>query len=1062
MEYKEITDPDFYDIQNKYEFRHKKTSDEMVCDQDKKFELQPHQKAIQNFIHPNTIYNSILLYHKTGTGKTCSAISIAENFKNIFDKIYVISSESISNSFKDELIGFDKPKCAMDEYITSEERDKNDYKSAKKKVKQKYEFITYQVLVHKVFGYKGTGFKEPTLKKVDNSVIIVDEAHNLYIEPEEGEKKPIDALITLLWRSKNVKLVLATATPMQNTAQEIISYINLLHLNDKRIAVTEVYNESKIKFEKDKITNKTEKFIKESLKGYVSFVDHDKKTFAKRKDHEVVCVMKDEQLKGYKESLKEDTGFRSKSKQTSLLVFPENYTNKKTEWFNDLKRYSIKYYKLLKKIKKQDGTIFIYTRFVENSGLNILNKILSHNGYKTALITGNFDNKAKKQLEIFNSKENINGSKIKILLGSDTLKEGVTLKNVRNVHILHPHENLNRTEQIIGRAIRHCSHIDLPEKDRLVNVYMYYAIPEEADIESTDQIIHEIALKKQTEIDQVEEILKEIAWDCQLNNGEKCEAPELGEVNYDTYMYHQVNPVQLVPIKKSIIDLLTKFKVLTLHQHLSQLPYEKERIYDAIAQMIEYKELITINGKDGYLIHLNNYYLFQDIQKDIDIPYLHRIYDTNLTRIALPIITTENKNPEKGNQLKFMENYGNSCYVDTLLYILFAIPNQYITENILNKKNFKIANGCTKQNRSIIQNNLIKLAENMRSGKIESCINFKNIIKKCFLKKYETLQNDIENNLQSDPVDLLIWFIDTFQLGDIFNVSIITKEKQKLAKEIKKPYYVINVVRQGHNPFIESNIDNKQLSGIICNDDPTISDYGHYTAFILYQNEWYFYDDLKTSIEYVGTFEDLFSHEYNPEEYGVLFFYKSISISNGSNESNDSNDSNESNGSNGSNEIKSKCTKLNPGPPCADTHYEKQNKKGETCCYKKPTKSVKKAPMEQKVIKPSEKYRGMIENDIFKIIKPSETQKDIKKIPRGSSCRKDSKNHSITKLIKIAEKLGIVKKDDYEEVYKNDKVIIEADGSPKLKIKNINMKKQIDYLCNLIQAYFEENNLMIN
>ena len=44
----------------------------------KSFELSPHQNFIRNFLSEYTPYNGVLLYHGLGTGKTCSAIGIAE------------------------------------------------------------------------------------------------------------------------------------------------------------------------------------------------------------------------------------------------------------------------------------------------------------------------------------------------------------------------------------------------------------------------------------------------------------------------------------------------------------------------------------------------------------------------------------------------------------------------------------------------------------------------------------------------------------------------------------------------------------------------------------------------------------------------------------------------------------------------------------------------------------------------------------------------------------------------------------------------------------------------
>lgn len=47
-----------------------------ICNKD--FELAPHQKFIKNFLSMYTPYNGLLLYHGLGTGKTCSAIGVAE------------------------------------------------------------------------------------------------------------------------------------------------------------------------------------------------------------------------------------------------------------------------------------------------------------------------------------------------------------------------------------------------------------------------------------------------------------------------------------------------------------------------------------------------------------------------------------------------------------------------------------------------------------------------------------------------------------------------------------------------------------------------------------------------------------------------------------------------------------------------------------------------------------------------------------------------------------------------------------------------------------------------
>jgi len=100
------------------------------------------------------------------------------------------------------------------------------------------------------------------------------------------------------------------------------------------------------------------------------------------------------------------------------------------------------------------------------------------------------------------------------MLGSPSIKEGVTLLRVEQVHILEPYWNFSRMQQIIGRAIRYCSHKDLPKRRREVDVFLYLATyPKEKTI---DEYIWKLAKKKHRLIKQFEDALKEKAIDCEI------------------------------------------------------------------------------------------------------------------------------------------------------------------------------------------------------------------------------------------------------------------------------------------------------------------------------------------------------------------------------------------------------------------------------------------------------------------------------------------------------------------------------------------------------------------
>jgi hypothetical protein len=188
--------------------------------------------------------------------------------------------------------------------------------------------------------------------------------------------------------------------------------------------------------------------------------------------------------------------------------------------------YSIKFLKILKKIKKSEGPTFVYSNFKDLGGLRTFIKFIEYHGYKNykihgegpnryALWTGDEPHHMKEEIkQVFNQKDNKDGSKIRIMMGSPSVKEGVSFKRVRQVHILEPYWNMSRILQIIGRAIRFCSHRDVPRAQRNVEVFLYLAT--RTNENTIDQYIWSLAQQKSKLIDSFETALKEVAVDCEL------------------------------------------------------------------------------------------------------------------------------------------------------------------------------------------------------------------------------------------------------------------------------------------------------------------------------------------------------------------------------------------------------------------------------------------------------------------------------------------------------------------------------------------------------------------
>ena len=82
------------------------------------FELSPHQAFVKNFMSFQTPYNSLLLYHGLGSGKTCSAIGVSEEMRDYLKqmgitskRIIIVASPNVQDNFKLQL--FDERKLKL-------------------------------------------------------------------------------------------------------------------------------------------------------------------------------------------------------------------------------------------------------------------------------------------------------------------------------------------------------------------------------------------------------------------------------------------------------------------------------------------------------------------------------------------------------------------------------------------------------------------------------------------------------------------------------------------------------------------------------------------------------------------------------------------------------------------------------------------------------------------------------------------------------------------------------------------------------------------------------------
>ena len=205
--------------------------------------------------------------------------------------------------------------------------------------------------------------------------------------------------------------------------------------------------------------------------------------------------------------------------------FWENHT-KRSSLLDLLYSCSCKMTAILFYMMRSKGPILLYSNYVKMEGLEIFKIYLRCIGFieygkEEGSLTytefhGDIDTDIRsRNLASFNQPKNIDGSIIKIIMISAAGAEGISLRNVRQVHILEPYWNEVRIEQLIGRAIRQCSHKDLPMEERKVDVFRYLAVRQK-EKDTTDQEIYELAMNKSRLIDSFLTSIKEIAVDCEL------------------------------------------------------------------------------------------------------------------------------------------------------------------------------------------------------------------------------------------------------------------------------------------------------------------------------------------------------------------------------------------------------------------------------------------------------------------------------------------------------------------------------------------------------------------
>jgi hypothetical protein len=252
--------------------------------------LLTHQKIVRDYINLYTPYRGLLLFHGLGSGKTCSSIAIAEGIKSGGKQVIIMTPASLRRNYLEEIkkcgdliyrknqfwewvsvvdnpeymnrlasaLGFQttdyisRKKGAWltnvtkasnyNQLSTTDKKSLND--QLDEMIRQKYRFINYNGLRRNSFQMLTNNFKNNIF---DNSIVIIDEAHNLisrivnninkstkFIQRNKRDTNTLAAeplaiqIYDYLMRADNCRVVLLTGTPIINYPNEIGVLFNIL------------------------------------------------------------------------------------------------------------------------------------------------------------------------------------------------------------------------------------------------------------------------------------------------------------------------------------------------------------------------------------------------------------------------------------------------------------------------------------------------------------------------------------------------------------------------------------------------------------------------------------------------------------------------------------------------------------------------------------------------------------------------------------------------------------------------------------------------------------------
>ena len=485
--------------------------------------LRNFQKRLVEYFNSHDVFGFAAI-HSTGSGKTMTSLVAAECYlqKHPEGRVIIVAKTSLLDHFWRELCKIKGVHC--------EEKTKIPLTDGSLKIFDKYFLWTYDKFANKAQNDLGM---KAVKNQCLNSLLIIDEIHNLRNWNPQKNKYGKRWEISMTCAEFSRKRLLLTATPFVNGLKDFTSIINFIYgymiIGNREDMIEGRVWDSIEKDDLEKIKNYLNPYYAESGVNLplIDYIERSDKGFAKVDIHDLIIPIEEDFYDTYKSYLK---GGRI----ANAIVFPSKNMfyciyrqavngatqNGNLDYITTKLKAEVTQNIIKNAIENKEKTI-IYTNFL-NKGLEPLITVLKQLDNVTddmyLSISGLTANK-QDILDRYN-----NDDDILFLLMTSAGSEGLDVKpihsngkrnGVKNLIIMDPVWHPAGIQQIIGRAVRYQSH----EEGETVNVYKLIIISPKVPIEtwrddgtSGDVKLYNIIDNKQAELNQVNEMLREISY----------------------------------------------------------------------------------------------------------------------------------------------------------------------------------------------------------------------------------------------------------------------------------------------------------------------------------------------------------------------------------------------------------------------------------------------------------------------------------------------------------------------------------------------------------------------